>query len=128
MSLRRLSGQSTAEYAIILAVVIGAAVAMQVYVKRGLQAKQKGAVDVFTGLQGNFTEEGKTATFGKLSQYEPYYAESNYQRYQQNVEREHMGGGKIEKEKVTDITATKGYQAQHNATEKTDLEQQWKEE
>jgi len=127
MSLRRLSGQSTAEYAIILAVVIGAAVAMQAYVKRGLQAKQKGAVDVFTGVQGTFKEEttGKTATFGKLSQYEPYYAESDYQRYQQNVEREHMGGGKIEKEKVTDITATKGYQAQKTATDKTDLEKQW---
>jgi len=38
-------GQSTAEYAIVIGLVIAAAVAMQVYVKRGIQAKVKGAVD-----------------------------------------------------------------------------------
>jgi len=38
-------GQSTAEYAIVIGLVIGAAVAMQIYVKRGLQAKMKDAVD-----------------------------------------------------------------------------------
>jgi len=38
-------GQSTAEYAIVIGLVIAAAVAMQIYVKRGLQAKMKDAVD-----------------------------------------------------------------------------------
>jgi len=38
-------GQSTAEYAIVIGLVIAAAVAMQIYVKRGLQAKVKLAVD-----------------------------------------------------------------------------------
>ena len=38
-------GQSTAEYAIVIGLVIAAAVAMQVYVKRGLQGKMKDAVD-----------------------------------------------------------------------------------
>ena len=41
----RSKAQSTAEYAIVIGLVIAAAVAMQIYVKRGLQAKIKDAVD-----------------------------------------------------------------------------------
>ena len=58
--------QSTAEYAIVIALVIAAAVAMQVYVKRGLQAKVKGTVDF-----------NPDPTVFKGKQYEPYYSESN---------------------------------------------------
>jgi len=43
--LRRIRGQSTAEYAIVIGLVIAAAVGMQVYVKRSLQGKIKDAVD-----------------------------------------------------------------------------------
>jgi hypothetical protein len=56
-------GQSTAEYAILIALVIGAAVAMQTYVKRSLQGGIKFAVD-----------KVKKTT----NQYEPYYLESSY--------------------------------------------------
>jgi Flp pilus assembly pilin Flp len=37
--------QSTLEYALIVAVVVGALLAMQVYVKRGLQGRLKSATD-----------------------------------------------------------------------------------
>jgi len=37
--------QSTLEYALIVAVVVGALIAMQVYVKRGLQGRLKSAAD-----------------------------------------------------------------------------------
>jgi len=37
--------QSTLEYALIIAVVVGALIAMQVYVKRGLQGKLKDSAD-----------------------------------------------------------------------------------
>lgn len=37
--------QSTLEYALMIAVVVGALIAMQVYVKRGLQGKLKSATD-----------------------------------------------------------------------------------
>ena len=62
---RRKTGQSTAEYAIVIGLVIAAAVAMQVYVKRGIQAKIKGAVDY---------QPDKMFTTG---QYEPDYSSSN---------------------------------------------------
>jgi hypothetical protein len=115
--LRKIRGQSTAEYAIIIAVVIGAAVAMQVYVKRGLQARQKGAVDAFTGITTTIPKilsTGTDATFAGPVQYEPYYLKQSYDRYQENVEQEHMGSGKVQKEKVSDLQATAGggYQKQ----------------
>jgi uncharacterized protein (UPF0333 family) len=59
-------GQSTAEYAIVIGLVIAAAVGMQIYVKRGLQAKIKGAVD--------YNDPSASAYMGTLDQYEPDYA------------------------------------------------------
>jgi len=60
-------GQSTAEYAIVIGLVIAAAVAMQVYVKRSLQAKVKDAVDY----------NDPAATMLSTGQYEPYYLSSS---------------------------------------------------
>jgi hypothetical protein len=54
-------GQSTAEYAIVIGLVIAAAVAMQIYVKRGIQGKVRDAVDTTLAAK----------------QYEPYYLESD---------------------------------------------------
>ncbi len=64
--LKNKKGQNTAEYAILIALVIGAAVAMQTYVKRGMQGGVKYAVDK--------VKRTDTTTFG---QYEPYYLESS---------------------------------------------------
>jgi len=60
-------GQSTAEYAIVIGLVIAAAVGMQIYVKRSLQAKVKDAVDY----------NDPAATMLTTSQYEPYYLSSD---------------------------------------------------
>jgi hypothetical protein len=62
---RKRTGQSTAEYAIVIGLVIAAVVAMQIYVKRGIQAKIKGVVDYQPNAM--FT----------TTQYEPDYASSN---------------------------------------------------
>jgi hypothetical protein len=43
--LRRLKGQSTLEYAMIIAVVVGALLAMQIYMKRGVQGKLRESTD-----------------------------------------------------------------------------------
>jgi len=66
--------QSTAEYAILISVIVGAALAMQVYIKRSLQAKMKGAANYLTDVSGDVTGDGKTLDTSLL-QYEPYYAE-----------------------------------------------------
>ncbi len=59
-------GQNTAEYAIVIALVLGAAIAMQTYVKRSMQGGVKYAVDK---LGSNSTG---------TNQYEPYYLQSSY--------------------------------------------------
>lgn len=63
-------GQNIAEYSILIALVIAAAVAMQVYVKRGIQGRIADAVDHAPSVN----VEG-TLTFN-TKQYEPYYIES----------------------------------------------------
>ena len=66
--LRRLrKGQSTAEYAIVIGLVIAAAVAMQVYVKRSIQGKMKDAAD--------YNDPSSTAIgIGDTGQFEPEYS------------------------------------------------------
>ena len=65
---RNKKAQTTAEYAILIGLVVAALVAMQTYVKRGLQGRMKDATDQ-VAMQN--------PTIGATSQYEPYYMQSN---------------------------------------------------
>jgi len=80
-------GQSTAEYAIVIGLVIAAIVAMQVYVKRGLQGKVKDAVD--------YNDPSSSSVLGRTGQYEPYYTQSTMTSTQTGTEGERLatGGG-----------------------------------
>jgi hypothetical protein len=42
---RRKKGQSTLEYAVLIVIIIGALLSIQVYIKRGIQGRLKGAAD-----------------------------------------------------------------------------------
>lgn len=64
--------QTTAEYAILIALIVGAVVAMQVYVKRGIQGRVRDVVD-HTGASGKIAGEDFQFSTG---QYEPYYNKS----------------------------------------------------
>jgi len=71
-------GQSTGEYAILVGVVIAAILAMQVYMRRSVQAHIKDAYD-FTE-QVNYTSDSGDNTFSNLfstGQYEPGFMESS---------------------------------------------------
>lgn len=65
----RIKGQSTAEYAILIALVVAAVIAMQTYAKRALQAKTRDAV---------VWMKDQTNALGNSIQYEPYYLQSNF--------------------------------------------------
>ena len=69
---RKSRAQSTAEYAILIGLVIAAAVAMQVYVKRGIQARVHDASKLLV------TQTPELDTAENL-QYEPYYLSSEFQ-------------------------------------------------
>ncbi len=43
--LRKMRGQSTLEYAVLIIIIIGALLAIQVYVKRGVQGRLRSAAD-----------------------------------------------------------------------------------
>ena len=64
---RRIKGQSTLEYAILIIIIIGALLSIQVYIKRGVQGRLKGAADDI-GDQfspGNMNSVMTTTTFSK---------------------------------------------------------------
>ena len=65
--------QNTAEYALLIALVIAGVIAMQTYAQRSLQARTRDA-GVF--MQGELKKIN--STMGESSQYEPYYSKSSY--------------------------------------------------
>jgi hypothetical protein len=110
---RKIKAQSVTEYAILLGVAIAVFAGMQLYVKRGLNARIKQATDAATGAGGDVTitvgdaADGGTSynlNLDTQSQYEPYYSESRSDTYQENVERERLSGGQISKEIVSQIS------------------------
>ena len=96
-------GQSMAEYAIVLTVVITAIVAMQIYVKRGLQGKVR---DVTDNVGAGLTAAG----YAKVTnQYEPYYAQNNYTSTQnQNVQEQYQPGGAVARNSIQEQSGRTG--------------------
>jgi uncharacterized protein (UPF0333 family) len=81
--LRNKRAQSTAEYAILIGLVVAALIAMQTYVKRGLNAKVKDATDIFA----------TSINMGNTTQYEPYYLQQNTVTTQAQQENEFVARG-----------------------------------
>ncbi len=110
--LRNKNGQNTAEYALLLGLVVAAAIAMQTYVKRNLQGGLKYAVD--RGLKQSDSAAG---------QYEPYYLQSDFQTTvgeHTNSEQSVTGGG-VERtfasQSAPKKTTRTGYQKYRAASE-----------
>lgn len=97
-------GQNTAEYAILIAVVIGAIIAMQLYVKRGLQGKVRAVTDhVGDGL----LDVGYTDV---PVQYEPYYNESSYSVSQDSaINEKFQTGGQVDRSSISEKTIRTGF-------------------
>lgn len=87
-------GQNTAEYAILIGVIVAAAIAMQVYVRRGMQARVKDSVD-WTKTADLQSGTGATIFNQTLGQYEPYYQCAAYDTSQSSTSGEQLleGGG-----------------------------------
>ncbi len=76
--------QNTAEYALLIALVIAGAVAMQQYAQRALQARQRDAAVYF---------QQQTNQLGNSVQYEPYYQQTNYNVARESTENKRLGEG-----------------------------------
>lgn len=85
--IRNKKAQQTAEYALLISLVVAAVIAMQTYAQRSLQAKIRDASRYMTR---------QSSEMGGTNQYEPYYLESTYQvtrdeRTDQFTERDDFG-------------------------------------
>lgn len=78
MLIKLRKAQNTAEYAILIGLVIGAAIAMQTYVKRALQGRFQGGIHYMV----NATPEVSSNRFPY--QYEPYYMQQEQVGTQQS--------------------------------------------
>lgn len=67
--LKNKKAQNTAEYALLIALVVAGVIAMQTYAQRALQARVRDAALYLTN---------QTSELGQTNQYEPYYLSSNY--------------------------------------------------
>jgi len=84
--LKNKKAQNTAEYALLIALVVAGVIAMQTYAQRALQARIHDA---------SIYMENSTSTIGSSTQYEPYYMQSNYQVSSNSVEDKRLGQGLV---------------------------------
>jgi Flp pilus assembly pilin Flp len=110
--LKNKKAQSVAEYVIILGLVVATVVAMQTYVKRGVQGRIRDAVD-FVDQGQQATGEGATAENAVVqfngSQYEPYYLRSDISSTQTTNEQEtYSTGGSVGRTLTSEETETTG--------------------
>lgn len=75
MLLKNKKAQQTAEYAILIALVVGAVIAMQTYAQRSIQARIRGASQYLTSVG----TVGSNKILGDDAQYEPYYLKQDYE-------------------------------------------------
>jgi hypothetical protein len=71
--------QQTAEYALLISLVVAAVIAMQTYAQRTIQARIRDASQYLA------TE---TSALGTTNQYEPYYLETSYDVLRDDVTRD----------------------------------------
>ena len=97
--LKNKKAQNTAEYALLIALVVAGIIAMQTYAQRALQARIRDASAMMTevGLNGETT-----------AQYEPYYLESNYNVQRDSFERQDLGLNQVAMDTSSNRTRRSG--------------------
>ena len=84
--LKNRKAQNTAEYALLIALVVAGVIAMQTYAQRALQARVHDASNYMAA---------QTNTIGSNEQYEPYYMSSNYDVGTNSVDNKRLGQGLV---------------------------------
>jgi Flp pilus assembly pilin Flp len=80
--LKNRKAQNTAEYALLIALVVAGVIAMQTYAQRAMQARIHDASTYMAST---------TNTIGGNTQYEPYYMQSNYDVNSESEENKRLG-------------------------------------
>ena len=101
VSLRlRRGGQNTAEYALLIALVVAGVIAMQTYAQRSLQARMHDAAHYLTSQQ--------IGTAASTDQYEPSYLKSQYNVTRNAEENKRQGVGLVAQDSSSNRTRASG--------------------
>ena len=92
--------QNTAEYAILISLVVAGIIAMQTYAQRALQARVR---DAGVYLKNN------TRTLGNTVQYEPYYLESDYTADRDSADVQRLDGTVLSREEMDSTSNRSGF-------------------
>jgi Flp pilus assembly pilin Flp len=106
--LKNKKAQNTAEYALLIALVVAGIIAMQTYAQRALQARVKDASSYMTNTQFN----GMTAS----QQYEPYYMNSQYDVSRNTEESKRLATGLVAQDSTTQRTRSGAQTSTYNGT------------
>ncbi len=90
-------GQNTAEYALLIALVVAGVIAMQTYAQRSLQARMHDAAGYLAT---------QTSTIGSNTQYEPYYLKSDYTSTRSAEENKRQGVGLVAADSTSNRSRT----------------------
>lgn len=111
-------GQNTAEYAIVIGLVVAALFAMQTYVKRGVQARVKDHTDDFSTFSEAAMSNISTSDAEMISQYEPTELDSKSTPITHSGKVETIDiGGTISRDTTEKSKATTGDYQQINYQE-----------
>ena len=103
---QKIEGQNTAEYAILIALVVAGVIAMQTYTQRSLQAKMRDA-GKYLSTSGDTQLNGITAS----QQYEPYYQNSTYQVTKGTSENKRQAAGTVAQDTTSNRSRTGSQEA-----------------
>ena len=100
--IRNKKAQQTAEYALLIALVVAAVIAMQTYAQRTIQARIRDASDYLSV---------ETSALGNTVQYEPYYLTTDYSVTRDDSRIEIQDNSTVDLDELSNRTRLGGFQA-----------------
>ncbi len=97
--LKNKKAQNTAEYAILISLVVAGIIAMQTYAQRALQSRVRDASKYL---------KDQTTALGNTVQYEPYYLSSDYNIFRNETESEFLSDTRTEMQMDSERRRAKG--------------------
>ena len=115
--LKNRKAQNTAEYALLIALVVAGVIAMQTYAQRALQARVHDASQYMQ--TSTATDASGNAIGNGLGQYEPYYMQSNYDVNTNSVENKRTGVGLVGADSQSNRSRTGNQTTTYSANDTT---------
>jgi Flp pilus assembly pilin Flp len=110
--LKNRKAQNTAEYALLIALVVAGVIAMQTYAQRAMQARIHDAAIYMANT---------TSGIGNSTQYEPYYLQSDYNVDSNSIENKRLGSGLVGADSMSNRTRTGSQTSAYNGIYNSDI-------